>query len=56
MWIDLLLKTCNASIGVIFQDHKGVVQCLFSIPVRIKNFNEAKLIAVIKALELHIIY
>ena len=37
---------------MIFQDHKGVVQCLFSIPVRIKDFNEAKLIAVIKAPEL----
>ena len=43
----------NAGIGGVLRVHKGVVQCMYrSIPVGIKNSNEAELIAVIRALEL----
>ena len=43
----------NAGIGGVLRVHKGVVQCMYiSIPVGIKDSNEAELIAVIRALEL----
>jgi ribonuclease HI len=45
-------KPGRARIGGVLRDHKGVVLCLFSAFVGIKESNETELLAVLKALEL----
>jgi len=45
-------KPGMAGIGGVLRDCNGKVICLFSIPVGIKDSNEAEFIAVVKALEL----
>jgi len=41
-----------AGIGGVLRDCNGKVKCLFSIPIGIKDSNEAEFIAVVKAVEL----
>jgi len=45
-------KPGMAGIGGVLRDWNGKVICLFSIPIGIKDSNEAEFIAVVKALEL----
>jgi ribonuclease HI len=45
-------KPGPAGIGGVLRDHNGLLLRLFSIPVGIKDSNEAELLAVVKALEL----
>lgn len=45
-------KTGRTRIGGVLRDHKGVVLCLFSAFVGIKESNKTELLGVLKALEL----
>ncbi|XP_073262728.1 uncharacterized protein [Populus alba] len=52
MSMDLLLVSLEkAGIGGVRRDHRGIMSGMFSVPVGTKESNEAKLIAVVKALE-----
>lgn len=52
--IDVLAggKRGLTDIGGILRDHKGVVLCLFSQEWRIRDFNEAEVLAILKALRI----